>query len=297
MLETNKLYPKLQLICRPTWMRDEIAATGLNFKHSFGIEIPTFSEEDIWWMPQGYAVELNKALQSRNIKPIQLISPGPYLTTKVNQKYLHRQVQIFTVEQALKNPLEGWWKSAEAKIDGFPAQKRTKEETVKAIQENKLPLDSLLQYTKTSLPIIEEYRSFVKNGKVLTTSIYLKHGNFGDGITEQTVYDGATSNPVTIVKVKDFVENMLKETPHPPSIVVDTAVLASGELAILEFNPSWCSAWYECDLEKVVEVVAAGFHLSNNLNHQWAYIPDSYFVNKIARKPVLPFSPQFNLTE
>ena len=274
----------LQLVCHPSWMRDEIAAAGIRMHHSYGIEIPEFAPDDIWWMPQGFAVELNKALEYYGRERVELISPGNELLPSVPEKYTKRIITKLTAAEALASPKDGWWKSAEAKIDTFPSKYRTSSEISDDIHKAELPSDAVLHYTPTILPLAREFRSFVSNGRVTTTSVYLVI----DGENQTTVYDGAKSLPGDIERVESFLETVFSEVDIPPSVVVDTAILVNSDLALLEFNPSWCSAWYDNDLNAVVASIECGFDLDEPTLAAWRYVPDSYFADKISRKPVLP---------
>lgn len=85
-----------------------------------------------------------------------------------------------------------------------------------------------------------EYRCFVKDGKVVTSSCYI----YQDEVAEPKNwyrYDLSREHPV------DFVNKMLKVVPSENS-VIDVGVLATtGTLAIIESNPIWASGLYGCD--------------------------------------------------
>jgi len=274
----------IQLVCHPTWMRDEMAVARVDLRHSFGLEVPYFSYQDIWWMPQGFAVELNKALVEYGEKPIELISPGNDLLPSVPFEFSRREITARTVNDALTAPVAGWWKSAEAKIDTFPSKFRSALELVEDIENSNLPLNSVLHHTSTVLPIAREYRCFVSNGEVRSTSVYL----VTNGAEQTTVYDGAVAVDGDIELVENFVYRLISDVDIPPSVVVDIAVLENDTVALLEFNPSWCSAWYDNDINAVVQCIYDGFNISTADLERWRYTPDAYFAHKLAKKALLP---------
>jgi hypothetical protein len=282
--EDGVLTPTMQLVCQPSWMRDEMAVSGVPMHHSFGIEVPNFEADDIWWMPQGFAVEMNHALDHYGLRQVVLSAPGPELLPGISKEFTGRTIRLLSAEEALANPVEGWWKSAEAKIENFPSAYRTAVELVNDIKDNVLPADSVLHHTDTLLSIAREFRSFIAHDKVLSTSVYLVAN---EGV-QTTVYDGAEALPGDIERVHEFLDNLIKSVALPPSVVADVAILETGEIILLEFNPSWCSAWYNNDINAVVECIGAGFHLSPAELSKWKYEPDPYFVAKVSRRAILP---------
>jgi hypothetical protein len=264
-------------------MMEEMSAADVEVNHSWGLEVPSFTPSDIWWMPQSFAVEMNRALTSAGRDAVRLISPGSELLPSFSTEILGRSVQLLTVQEALSEPTSGWWKSAEAKVDGFASEYRTADELVASISANQLPRDSALHFSEGRLSIDREFRSFLVDGHVVTSSIYLNH--LADGST-LTAYDGAISHEGDFDRVSRFLTEISQEIELPISVVADTAILTTGEIVLLEFNPSWCSAWYNCDINGVVDCIEAGFRFDGQ--QDWTYKPDSYLTQKAAKKAVLP---------
>lgn len=275
---------KIIIVDQSNWRRDELSAQKIiEVKHSYGIDIPTHNKEDIWWIPQGWACRVNNSLIAHNMPLLRLTSPGAYLLPSTPPEALRRSVEAVTAYNAWSNPREGWWKMAEAKSDKFIAKFRTIPELIKDINNAELPSESLLHYTSTTLPILEEYRSFIKEGKVLTTSIYLSNTN---GQT-RTIHDSPLVNePKVLKKVKEFLEKILTKIESPAGFVADTALLEDGSLVVLEYNPSWCSGWYECELTGVIKSIEASF--SNYPN--WAWVPDSSLQEIYSKQRPLPLA-------
>lgn len=260
-----------------------MSAADIEVNHSWGLEVPLFTPSDIWWMPQSFAVEMNRALASAGRDTVDLISPGTALLPSFQEDVLGRSVQLLTVQEALANPVAGWWKSAEAKVDGFASEYRTADELMTDITRNQLPHDSALHFSEGRLSIDREFRSFLVDGRVVTSSVYLNH--LVDGST-LTAYDGAVNREGDFDRVSSFLAEVSQESELPISVVADTAILTTGEIVLLEFNPSWCSAWYNCDINGVVDCIKAAFHADGQQN--WLYKPDAYLVQKAVKKAVLP---------
>jgi len=275
----------LQLVDLSSWKVKELEIAGITNNRTFGVEIPRFSPTDIWWMPQEYAIELNLSLQALGLPTLNLTAPGVNLLPKTSTKLTRRHVITITVSDALRRPHEGWWKAAEAKIDTFPSSYRTALELQRDIEKAGLPDSSILQVSDKQLPIAREYRSFVADNKVMTTSIYLE--TLLDGSTV-SVYDGLVANMSEMEQVVAFTANAIEDMTLPRGLTVDVAVLHDGSMAVLEYNPAWCSGWYECDLEQVEKTIQASF---NETDPRWAYIPDPYMVQRISKRRRLPLSP------
>ena len=281
----------LNLVCSRSWMRDEFAAAGVDFRHSYGLDVPRFEKSDIWWMPQGYAVSLNRALRSRGLQEVRLTAPSPSFLDdlqRANPALIGREVNTLTVKEAkLLSELEdGWWKFATAKVEQFAAQKMSHQDCAQWMIENQIPEESILQYTPTTLDIVREYRTFVRHGEVVASSIYLDHTMGEDGSGGVTVYDGAIADPSEQESLAAFVREALSLVDHPEGFVVDIAFLQSGEQVVLEANPAWCSAWYDCDIVEVVETIAASFADPSHV-----YTPDAFLVERDARLRVLEMAP------
>ena len=278
---------KLQIVDHTTWRHKELAEGPLEVIRSFGLDVPAFEDNDIWWMPQEFAVDLNYSLEFHNMETVCLSSPGPHLLINTPQKITHRQLYFTKAKYALAHPAEGWWKAAEAKVDDFPSAWRTKDELVKDIEEAKLDPQTALHYTTTKLDIKSEHRVYFVNGRATTSSPYLEHNSDG---TTTSAYDERNLEPLSLeetYKLYSFLNIELRVIRRPKSMVVDVALLKNGKFAVLEYNPTWCSAWYDCDIDKVIEAL----ELSIN-DTSWNYVPDPYLINKAKKRPPLVLSPQ-----
>jgi len=277
--------PTIQLVCQPKWMHDEFISAEVNVQHSFGLEIPRFNIEDAWWMPQEFAVHLNQSLEANKKHRVSLAAPGPYLLSDTPQKFTQRLVETITVSEAKNAVANGWWKLAEGKSDSFIAKHRESKELVRDIEKSGLPDSTLLQFSPSTLPIQSEYRVFVKSDKAVTASIYLQKAKDG---SEVTVYDGAIGDNAVLNDLYGFVEEALSYVAHPGSLVVDVALLDDESFAVLEYNPVWCSAWYNCDMTKVMESILE----SKKDIEDWPYNPDVSLSDRLARKATLPEAPK-----
>jgi hypothetical protein len=271
-----------QLVDLSSWKYKELEQAGIEVKRTFGLEIPNFKQTDTWWLPQESAIALNLSLDSLKCELVNFTAPGPYLLPSTPFKYTRRHVKTLTVSDSLKSPTAGWWKAAEAKIDKFDSRWRTADELVRDIEKAQLPSSSLLQVSSQRLPILREYRSFVLDGSVTTTSIYLE--TFKDG-TCLSVYDGLQTNVEELEAVVCFTQELVRNMSLPRGLTVDVAVLQDGLMAVLEYNPAWCSGWYDCDLKQVEATIQASL---NDFNPTWAYTPDSYMLKKISKRAPLP---------
>ena len=271
-----------QLVDLSSWKYKELELAGIEVKRTFGLEVPNFKQTDAWWLPQENAIALNLSLDALKRKPINFTAPGPHLLPSTPLKYTRRHVRTLTVSDSLESPTAGWWKIAEAKVDDFDSRWRTVDELVKEIEKSQLPLSSLLQVSSQRLQVSREYRSFVLDRSVTTTSIYLE--TFKDGTT-LSIYDGLQTDAEELETVRRFTQELVDRMSLPRGLTVDVAVLQDGSMAVLEYNPAWCSGWYDCDLKQVEATIKASL---NDFSAQWVYIPDPYMLKRISKRAPLP---------
>jgi hypothetical protein len=274
----------LMLVCSRSWMRDEFASAGIDLRHSYGLDVPDMIDVTSWWMPQGYAVSLNRALELNGVPPVRLTAPEATFLNAIADDIRGREVLTFDLADALsRTDLDvGWWKFATAKVEDFPAQVMTHTDFVGWMLAHDIPLSSVVQYTPTTLDIAREYRTFVRYGEVVASSIYLEHTAEG-GVT---VYDGAITNEGEQAFIPEFIASALLGIDIPDGFVVDVAFLTDGTPIVLEANPAWCSAWYNCDITAVVATIEASF-----ADPKHDYAPDPYLVHREQGRRPLQLAP------
>ncbi len=278
----------IQLVCFPQWMDKELSsANDTVVCHSYGLDIPTYSAEDIWWMPQEVAARFIFSMKAHNLPTPYLTSPGPEWLTKVPKTYSGRIVNLYTVKEIQSAPdliTSGWWKSAEAKIESFVSKYRTIEELLEDIIESKLPEDSLLQVSHRKFNVAREFRFYIKDNQVLTGSLYLDKTN-PEG--EITYYDGAIATLAQYEAAESYANLCAKNLEAPPAYVLDIVETMEGEFFVLEANMCFASAWYDSDINKVVEALVRSEIVTDEEYKKWKWIPDSYHLNKVKKKPIL----------
>jgi len=278
-------YPNVKtvhLISHQNWHRDELATSGeWTVDYSHGLDVPAYEQKDAWWLPQAQAVQLLRAVEHHGLPELTFTAPAPYLLDTVPSELLGRRVETMTAEEAVSTLFEWptlWWKMATAKNDLFLAKERDHAELLNLVQALELPTTAILQ-SSTALPeIISEYRFFVAKKKheylILASSGYLHKG--------VSVYDGAVFEEKEEEKAAEVVEQLFDaDIDLPPSFVVDVAVTVDGAF-ILEFNPSWCSGWYACEIDGVLTTIERGFRVTPREYKAWAYNPDPVLLQKFA---------------
>jgi hypothetical protein len=270
----------LHLVCDRQWMKEELSVNSLvKIDHSYGFDIPEFSSQDSWWIPQGIA---NRFIQSGMLFNFQ--APGPYWLSQISSEFTKRLVETFQVKE-LKSYInhsdeKNFWKFAEAKIDSFPAGMRTDQEVLSYMKEYEIPQDSVLQKS-TYLDIKNEYRFFIIKGKIMACSRYLTRKNN----LELTYYDYPDLDVNESRAITAYVASIAPSLPSPEAYVLDVSTCYSGGFAVLEANPAWCSAWYGADINGVIKTILA----SNQPNKKWHYSPDAFLVEKYKKMIPLPF--------
>lgn len=279
------------IITQTNWLRDEATqgTTKYDIQHSYGFDVPIIPARTGAYMPQPFAVQLSRTYKEHNLPPLRFIAPPPALISTMPTRYTKRAVRTLTVNEAVSTlfPWDDglWWKMATAKADFFPAQARTHEELLQQVDEHKLPLDAWLQYSEPILNIKEEYRFFLNRDSITAHSIYLN-----DGVTS---YDGAEPTPLLESKAIELINEMCADydVVLPPQVVADVAVTANGEAYLLEFNPVWCSAWYECHIDSVLDTITDSFKATKTATKKWGYEPDALLIHRYGEKSLRPVLP------
>lgn len=267
----------IHVVTHSQWQVEEMKAKGWETLHSLGLEVPQHTSKDSWWMPQAYAVRFNKSLQYHAKPIIELTSPNEVLLLATPQRHAGRHLGVVSVYDALNSIIEWpdnlWWKMATAKRDDFICQPLTHAELMEKIQS--LPMDSLLQYSEPLPPITSEHRFFILDRKIQAHSGYLK-----DGVT---IYDGATftkdENSAAYAKAQEVLADETFDMPK--AFVMDVALTESGAF-VLEYNPAWCSGWYDCEISGVMEVVRASSNPTKKELKAWRYQPDEVLLSSKA---------------
>jgi hypothetical protein len=281
----------IHVVTHTNWMAKELsAANDFQIRQSYGIEVPNYTAEDSWWFPQEVANRLMHAMEEYG-KPLPLvISAGADWLMSVPKPYLQRTISNYLVKDLNKQEhgrLKGWWKIPEAKLDKFPAAYRDYQTLAQDIAEAGLEPETTLQFTPITLDIAAEYRFYIRRGKSVAGSIYLKITNS----QAETYYDGITSPTGNYVKAREFADMVAEEVDGPPAYVLDVAWLADDSLVVLEANAVAFSAWYDSDITQVAELIWESQHsISAAEYNRWKWVPDTNYLKKVARQQKLPLA-------
>lgn len=271
--------PILHLICNRQWMVNELSSNSLvPVEHSFGYDIPFYSSSDSWWIPQEMATRFIQSGVKFNFQ-----SPGAFWLDNVPLELRGRNVKTIPAgDIAVNENLNeiNFWKFAEAKVDTFIAGIRTGYEVLDYINTYKVPSNSMLQKSDF-LKLKNEYRFFIVEGEIVTSSLYLTRKN-GEELTyyDYDIIDVKESEAVTA-----YVASVAPVLASPEAYVLDVATTCDGNIIVLEANPAWCSAWYGAGINKVAETILA----SNVATKKWHYSPDSLLLEKYRKMVPLPY--------
>ena len=92
--------------------------------------------------------------------------------------------------------------------------------------------------------IDKEWRFFVLDGQIITGSLYKRDGYL------------CVREPIT-EEVWQVARNATKQWLPSPNIVMDIALLRSGQYKVIEFNCFNSSGFYNCDVGKIVDYMEA----------------------------------------
>lgn len=276
---TASIKPVIHLVSHTNWEFQELSnANKYDVKQNYGLEIPLYDLNDSWRIPQEPYTHF---MLSGARMPVE--APGPLWLDDVPEEVKGRAVTTLTAKEVLNMVVdpESFWKFAEAKNSSFPAQYYSLDTVKEYIIQKNIPSSSYLQFSKR-INILNEYRFFIINKKVVTGSLYLQHNPDG---TETTIYDGATVDFNEFQKAEVFLQSILTDLNIPNSLVIDVAKTEKG-FAILEANPSWCSGWYDCNINLVAEAIQASNIIISS--SKWLYKPDQLLISKYQNQRPLP---------
>lgn len=261
----------LHIVTNRQWMVDELSHNTLfPVEHSLGLDIPRHSSDDLWWIPQGIA---NRFIAS-GVK-FSFSAPGPSWLPGIPAKLLQRKVQVITAGNLYTfSNTKRFWKFAEAKVDFMLAGEYTTQELISLLKVNKIPDDSLLQFS-TVVDIKNEFRFFIVDGKITAYSAYLNR----ESGQETIYYDANFTNPFDLDEAYSFAASVAPVLDSPRGYALDVASLRDGNFIVLEANPAWCSAWYGSEIDGVVRSIEA----SHNDSKKWFYKPDPLLVKKYSK--------------
>lgn len=267
----------VRIVTHRNWQAQELQAKGWKTFHSLGFDVPAHRPTDSWWFPQAYAVRINKSLEHHGQPTIKLTSPNENLLVETPREHTGRRVGTVTVYDTLNSIVEWpdnlWWKMATAKHDDFPAQQLTHSELMTLLEEKHVPYDSVLHFSESLPQIRSEYRFFIADREIKAHSGYLKD--------EVTVYDGAKfdeeETELALLKAKEVLKDDSFEMPR--GFVMDIAVTVEGAY-VLEYNPAWCSGWYDCDIRGVLDVIKLSTNPTKKEMKLWGYRPDELFLSR-----------------
>lgn len=96
----------------------------------------------------------------------------------------------------------------------------------------------------------KEFRCFCLDSKVLTLSVYSRHGMLQK-------HEDWYATPEELQQAKDFAEEVMKNIKTPKAIVMDVGVIKDDDRgwAVVELNAAWGSGIYGCNPKKVLEVI------------------------------------------
>ena len=174
----------------------------------------------------------------------QLIEPPDDWLPKLDYKYRQRSVSLMPVREAKKALLPIFVKP--------PNNKSHKAECVKnGSHLTQYTEDDYLVLVADPVTWVTEYRCFAVDGKVVTTSIYLRKGELQRKNDFQATKE-------ELAEATKFAQCVLDETVTPNPIVIDVGTIDRGNhevWAVVELNAAWGSGIYGCDPKEVLKAL------------------------------------------
>lgn len=246
----------LNVVTTRGWLVDELRAGaapfGVEVVHDWGLGLPDNPNPDGWWMPCEHAARLLRAGIDLNLS-----APGPNWLPTVPDSMLGRNIWVGTAAELAEGMFDGpmlrwirpgFVKLAESKLDP-PAQwcGYAREQGTVIMETN--PPDTVVQVADKFIPFDIEWRAYVINGEVVTSSPYLV-----DGAT----WDETMMDDPFLAATPPFAREVAAEMAgrSPAAYTLDVG-LAHDDWFVVEANPVWSSGTYGCDPAAVVEALLA----------------------------------------
>jgi hypothetical protein len=253
---------------------------------SYAREVPDVSSymSHSYWMAGGYAARLQRAGLAPN-----LVAPGQHWLSEVSEldETLTRR-KIFTTKiTELPTGALLFAKPAEAKIESIPAGKYFTDHLLEICKNERVPADTLFQWTETLLNLNHEHRFFISDGQIRTGSPYL---------IDDVVYTSEMISPY-FGAAYDAAENFLRilESNNllPPALTLDVARDEdSGEWLIIEANPAWSSGPYGASPSRILEVLERACSWAEGVDDaKWRWRPAEYLVDLALKEPLMRIVP------
>ena len=213
-----------------------------------------------------YAEPMFAAVVAQDLDIVLLEPPFDWLAGLPDQ-YSKRDVRYAVLSDARQVGAPAFVKPADDK--SFPA--RVYPSGVALPSEDVLP---------GTLPVLiaepvtwgAEFRCFVLEGRVVTSSIYSR-----DGELAQTEDGAWPAEPEETNAALKFAATVLADvsTPLPPAVVLDVGVIEGRGWAVVEANPAWGSGIYGCAPAAVLNVCRRACERTSDLSAQDArWLPD-----------------------
>lgn len=179
---------------------------------------------------------------------LELLRPADDLLAQLPHDYLQRQVHFYRAADFKQPSTVAFIKPADQKL--FPAKVYQPTESMTGLEllnpDDPILVSEVVNFTK-------EYRFFILNRQIQTGSIYWDQ----DHVPQTKMGYEGLSDPLWS-EAKHFTEQICQQQlDWPASFVLDVGYLATGEWAVIEFNPTWASGIYGCSPEAVLPCLKA----------------------------------------
>lgn len=310
-LDTPADTPTLHVITHRAWVaRDladgaaRLAASGgarVDVEHHLGFDLPRFAPGDTIWAPMEWMARA-VAQDPR----LRLADPGPEFLPSLPWEFRRRTVELLTVDDMdtripdsiLDDGDLVFAKPANCKIEHFPA--RWDDYDGHALQATAagIPDDQTFLVTDIRLDLAVEFRLFVLDGRVVTSSPYLMHAPDGTQRTwDETMHSSYSAAAVEFgAQVLDWLTTPENTTAVPRSFTLDVGIETDGTWVVIEANPVWSSAFYGANTSAVIACLLAGVTVTRASGRyspptRGEWTPDPYLSHRVTQQRPLPVAP------
>ena len=213
-------------------------ARGWSVERAKGLRLPDFDDHDVvLYVEALFAAEIAKAIGRRLLDP-----PVDWLVN-LPVSLTNRKIEMRTLGQARQLEVPTFVKPPNDK--SFTAKVyRNGQELSDAFD------DEISVLLATPVEWEAEFRCFCLDGRVVTHSPYLRHGEFAKDSNFQITQDESER---AIATAEDALAR--GDLGLPRAIVVDVGIIKGKGWSVVEANGAWGAGIYGCNPELVLDVI------------------------------------------
>jgi len=253
-----------------------------------GSAVPVLKDNDLWFIDELFAIQLNYALFYEGKIPVSFPGSGMYelLTSedfRTARSLLRREIEVVSVAELKVNPKEGYYGSFDPGLRlVYPFRWRGAEEAIKDAMHQHLEDEELLLYSGEEYQYARRYRVWFNSGEVQTSCMWdnydLRNYIFPDKLA------GSENEMERVNSYAQVFVDFLSRAGMTHG-VFDVGMVHGGTLQVIEMVPVWSSSWHDGALHKICQTLEKTFD-----DMEMTYLPSPTLTAKACSYPLIKVS-------